>query len=106
MEVTGNATRPSFQAPHRFHNVWAADLALTLGALPGALAQPPLPATFRSIDFPGAGFTTVIGNNERGDLVGRYITGGVQHGYLLSGGVFTTIDSPGASLTQANGINP
>jgi uncharacterized membrane protein len=37
--------------------------------------------------------------------VGEYDVGG-QHGFLLSKGVFTTIDVPGASGTVAFGINP
>ncbi|HKE95504.1 MAG TPA: hypothetical protein VKB34_14415, partial [Povalibacter sp.] len=48
-------------------------------------------ATFTSIDFPGASFTAALGINPQGDIVGRYISAGVQHGYLLSGGSFTTI---------------
>jgi hypothetical protein len=31
---------------------------------------------------------------------------GVTHGFLLSGGEFTSIDFPGASGTVASGINP
>ena len=33
-------------------------------------------------------------------------TTGTVHGFLLSRGVFTTIDFPGATVTQARGINP
>jgi probable HAF family extracellular repeat protein len=32
-------------------------------------------------------------------------SGGVEHGFLLSGGSFTTIDPVGATTTNANGIN-
>jgi uncharacterized membrane protein len=44
--------------------------------------------------------------NSRGDIVGSYVAGGVNHGYFLSHGVFTTIDPPGATSTFALGINP
>ena len=36
-----------------------------------------LQATFSSIDFPGASFTAAFGINPQGDIVGRYIAGGV-----------------------------
>jgi uncharacterized membrane protein len=53
------------------------------------------------------------GINERGDIVGTYcdwalpclITPVGTHGFLISGGAFTTIDVPGASATAAIGIN-
>jgi len=53
------------------------------------------------------------GINERGDIVGTYcdwalpclITPVGTHGFLISGGAFTTIDVPGASATAALGMN-
>ena len=53
------------------------------------------------------------GINERGDVVGTYCDWALPcllgptgtHGFLMSGGVFTTIDVPGASATAAIGIN-
>jgi uncharacterized membrane protein len=53
------------------------------------------------------------GINERGDIVGVYcdwalpclIVPTATHGFLISGGEFTTIDVPGASATAALGIN-
>jgi hypothetical protein len=33
-------------------------------------------------------------------------TGGVNHGFLLSNGAFTSFDFPGAIFTDAAGINP
>jgi hypothetical protein len=38
--------------------------------------------------------------------VGAYGTASGAHGFLLSKGAFTTIDVPGASYTEARGINP
>src|SRR5262245_14248648 len=52
--------------------------------------------------------TGARGINPRGDIVGFYIDGaGIQHGFLLKDGTFTTIDFPlaGVRNTTANGIN-
>jgi uncharacterized membrane protein len=49
--------------------------------------------------------TNPQGINARGDIVGSYTSGGVTHGFLLSDGVLTTIDYPGAAFTDARGIN-
>src|SRR5439155_26285611 len=47
------------------------------------------------------------GINAAGDVVGVYRdAGGKQHGFLLSGGIFTSIDFPGAISTGARGIGP
>jgi uncharacterized membrane protein len=42
--------------------------------------------------------------NNRGDIVGWYQIGTDRHGFLLQAGVLTTIDYPGASWSQANGV--
>lgn len=39
---------------------------------------------FSSIDFPGATFTDATAIDSQGDILGRYIAGGVFHGYLLT----------------------
>jgi hypothetical protein len=65
------------------------------------------------IDFSGAPFIPSHGSttraiNARGDIVGRYFdASGHSHGYLLSGGVFSSIDAPfpGTTDTDARGIN-
>jgi probable HAF family extracellular repeat protein len=70
----------------------------------GALAA----GTFTPIEFPGATFTTAIGINARGQIVGGFRdAGGVIHGFLLDKGVFTQIDVdvPGATRTEPTGIN-
>jgi uncharacterized membrane protein len=74
---------------------------------------------FTTIDHPGAVQVAQLGTvangmNARGDVVGRYDVPGVGpnspppvgHGYLLSGGEFTTIDYPGATFSAATRINP
>jgi probable HAF family extracellular repeat protein len=59
---------------------------------------------FISFDVPGAALTNAQGINDDGGVVGFYIDGaGKQHGFLVSGGKFTTIDYPGALATDAWG---
>src|SRR5437764_7282167 len=51
---------------------------------------------FKSIDvaLPSVTFTSALGINAQGDIVGRYAVESVGHGYLLSDGTYTTIDAP------------
>src|SRR2546427_468017 len=62
---------------------------------------------FTTIDFPDAFFFTRLTSiNDAGDIVGWYLDasdGG--HGFVLSGGRFTSLDVPGAPHTEAWGIN-
>jgi uncharacterized membrane protein len=62
---------------------------------------------FISIAFPGATFTTAVGVNARGEIVGSYVTGtpATRHGFLLKHGAYSSIDVPGATFTNARGIN-
>jgi len=51
--------------------------------------------------------TSASGINPAGDIVGFFNDqNGKVHGFLRSGGQFTTIDVPGALATSANGISP
>ena len=60
---------------------------------------------FTPIDVPGATRTAAAGNSNTA-VVGEYDDAdGNTHGFILSQGVFTTIDLSGASSTQINGIN-
>ncbi|MGI8745569.1 MAG: hypothetical protein ACR2NN_23950 [Bryobacteraceae bacterium] len=65
-------------------------LSFALGATSNAFGQGP---AFTSIDYPGAAPTIPWGFNTRGDIVGFYTAAGVTHGFLLSGGQYTAIDS-------------
>ena len=61
-----------------------------------------------SIDFPGANYTVVEGMNDKGLASGQYQSSdGVIHGFIynISTAQFTTLDIPGASLTQVWGIS-
>ena len=71
---------------------------------------------YTTVDFPGAQNTRANGINRAGDIVGSFVdnnsynnTGGSngtkEHGFLYRGGVFTPIDFPGASYTEAWRIN-
>src|SRR5262249_26502582 len=66
---------------------------------------------YRTVDFPGAQNTRANDINTAGDLAGSYVddgsynnTGGSngtkEHGFIYRGGVFTTIEFPGASYTE------
>jgi len=70
----------------------------------------PDPFSWTTLDVPGAIGTSVLGINPRGEIVGQYQSpDGLYHGFLLSGGVFTTIDFPGADNSVDNwpiDINP
>lgn len=63
---------------------------------------------FTDIIHPAAGtggVTEPTGINNAGQIVGWYTSPVNYHGFLLSGGVFTTIDFPGAAKTFVFGIN-
>ena len=67
--------------------------------------------SYSTIDFPGdVFFTAAAGISPGGDIVGnfRFSSEGnaVRHGYRLSHGEATSIDYPGATFTNALGINP
>lgn len=70
--------------------------------------------TFTTFDDPSAqtGATSAIGINDSGQIVGGYLgTDNVAHGFLLSGGTYTTLtdplasDTPSDNGTVATGIN-
>jgi hypothetical protein len=68
----------------------------------------PTPINFSTAPFNLSGGTSARGINARGDIVGDYIdSSGADHGYLLSNGVFTSVDATplGAVDTLAYGIN-
>ncbi len=61
---------------------------------------------FQSIDFPGAVLTVAQGINDLGQIVGSFQDGdAVDHGFVLSRGVFHQVDFPGSIDTQCHGIN-
>src|SRR5688500_14495408 len=80
----------------------------------GAVLVPPLLSesradrafSFTTVDYPGSASTQAFGINARGDIVGVYVLGGVQHGFLFRDGQFTTIDYPQAVATDVRGIGP
>jgi Domain of unknown function (DUF4062) len=68
---------------------------------------PWLPAEPGPFHVPGATSTFASGINPAEEIVGLYIdANGVQRGFLLSQGSFTTIDFPGAIATFPDHINP
>ena len=72
--------------------VYSLALGIALGSTSNLPAQAP---NFTTIDFPGAKVTSPGASNARGDIVGGYtLPDGTRHGFLWSGGSFTTIDYP------------
>src|SRR5215510_8037824 len=78
--------------------------------------EPDRPYAFFTIDVPPSLSTTVFGINTNRDIVGAYETPfppefGLPpsfkwfHGFVMRNGKLTTIDAPGAILTQIRGIN-
>jgi uncharacterized membrane protein len=66
------------------------------------------PGVFTPIDVPGAARTDPARINNLGQIVGRYMQGGVHHGFLFDGTTYTSIDFPAvpaAKETVAGGIN-
>jgi len=84
-------------------------LRITLCSLLLLISTAPLMAqgTYTQIDVPnGINGTFVQGTDSIGDLVGSYIDVDFNtHGFLFSGGVYTTIDYPGATYTLLTAIN-
>ena len=60
---------------------------------------------YQFLDGSKADSTQAWGINPRGDIVGSYVKSSVTHGFLLSGGIYSSVDFPGAKSTFANGIN-
>ena len=91
--------------------LWCVDLVVVL-ALAGALLLPATLSaqngsyTFVNIDFPGAYLTIPEAVNDNGAVVGYYLDTqyGNYHGFLYSGGTYTTIDDP-EGTTFCEGIN-
>jgi probable HAF family extracellular repeat protein len=74
--------------------------------LGGATAAHPTTYEKIYVNVPGAAVTQTLGINNAGDVVGNYQdSGGSWHGFLFSGGVYTTLNVPGATRTEAWGIN-
>jgi hypothetical protein len=89
------------------HTSYLFALGFVLSATGNAFAQQ---IQFTQIDyqFPDgtkANSTQAWGINPRGDIIGFYVKAGVTHGFLLSGGNFSSIDYPGADSSLANAIN-
>jgi probable HAF family extracellular repeat protein len=61
--------------------------------------------TYTTIDDPSGRNTLAFGINDAGQVVGEYVSNGI-HGFLYSGGTYTTLDDPSSSnVTEAFGIN-
>jgi hypothetical protein len=62
--------------------------------------------TLSSVLVPGSFGTYALGINDAGNVVGVYFDSqGREHGFLLQGTAYTSIDFPGAVATEALGTN-
>src|SRR5215472_17264046 len=69
-------------------------------------AEGGLLSPFTPIDYPNSTLTEANGISNTGLIVGDYNdASGRQHGFQLSGGVYTSIEPPGAFDSSANGAN-
>jgi hypothetical protein len=60
----------------------------------------------REVYVPGSRFTVPSKINDRGQIAGLYVdAAGAEHGFLFSGGQYSTIDYPGATATEALALN-
>jgi hypothetical protein len=99
-----------FHTWHRPVRPAAAVGVFLVGLLPFALPVQAQPTSysFTTIDEPNntplAAFTSASGINDAGQIVGSYLDSSlVPHGFLLSGGTYTTIDPPGTLATSVGG---
>lgn len=77
-------------------------LTYLIASVPLVLAQ----GTYTQIDYPGGLGTGLYGINSLGDVIGWWFDGNRLHGFLLSGGVFTTLACPNHdTLCLPYGIN-
>jgi hypothetical protein len=83
--------------------VFLTSLLISFGALPARAVTYGFSTVDEPLAFPGE--TEAFGINDAGLIVGTFLdTAVVQHGFLLSGGGFATIDDPDGP-TAATGIN-
>jgi uncharacterized membrane protein len=104
-----------FLVTRRAKSIVLASLITGLLASSGEPASAVSIYTFQTLDAPDAVLTEALGINGAGQIVGSYFdanaTSSTGHGFLLSGGIYTTLDVPGTpvpgtlSYTTPRGIN-
>ncbi len=91
--MSGAEAQPARLANHQTQSLGSTDISLTFGIF----------------TFPGQMDSGVASANKAGHVVGFYGLDAIynwgDHGFLLKGTKFTTIDYPGAGWTQALAIN-
>jgi len=106
-------TDPITTAPHRrqptarrVRKAFLCAAAVALAALWVVPTATKERSSFMTLDPPGSVDTRPIGINDAGDIVGLHFTSdGRGHGFLLTRGVYTSIDVPGAIRTNATGVS-
>jgi len=82
--------------------------ALVVPFAPAATAAAAAPGyNFTTIDYPGSVVTAIWGINAGDDMVGVYVVPNeLPHGFVLSEGVWTTIDAKANAGTTVIGVGP
>lgn len=80
-------------------------LAFVVSGLSSSVFAASYSLTTIDVPFAGASFTTPMGINKKGRIVGTYLDNGRARGFSDDDGEFATIDVPGAYFTYVNGIN-
>ena len=102
-QASFTATFPAPANGTPFVTATATDQAGNTSAFAVSVAVTPALTRF---DVPGAtNGTNAYGINNSGQIVGTYYDAAGAHGFLLSGGSYTTLDVPGGRFTSARGIN-
>jgi uncharacterized membrane protein len=100
--VRGNPARHGFLATPKPGAKLASNTSCLAGSGPAANRH----VDFKSFDFPGAINTQATAITPSGVIVGRYNSpDGVQHGFTLRNGLYSSVDGPGATFTDVAWAN-
>jgi YVTN family beta-propeller protein len=100
--VRGNPARHGFLATPKAGANLASNTPCLVSSGPASNPH----VDFKSLDFPGAINTQATAITPSGLIVGRYSSpDGVQHGFTLRNGVYSSVDGPGATFTDVAWVN-
>lgn len=80
--------------------------ALVLLLLAACAGEPAATYEFSPLEIPGAASVVAAGINDAGHVVGWYTRADTVRGFIHRDGRHTTVEYPGAVLTQLHGIGP
>jgi len=94
-----------------YSNVWDTNGTTTVGEFSYSVSMSPLTAftfkggIYKTFEVPNSQLSVITGINTTGQMVGYYDDTAGEHGFLDTGGIFTTLDFPSAFATDAFDIN-